>query len=357
MPPLPLHDLHADLCARFSDFNGSEYVESYGDVVGEFRLLQESSALIDLGFRSRLCVIGPDRVPFLHGQVTNDIRKLKPGEGCLAALVDHKGKILSDLSVHRLNEELLLDFEPGLTERVSDRLNQFIIAEDVEIVDVAPHYGLLSVQGPKSSSAVESLNLGAAPPSEPRQVVALNHDTFGEIYLVNRARTGQPGFELYVPTGSLKSAFEALLAAVNSAGGDVCGDAALEQARILAGIPRYGVDMDESNLVSETGIAEEAISYSKGCYIGQEVIARIRTYGRAKRRFCRLTIETSGSDLPANGDLLHAGERKAGWITSATCAMDGSGVVALGYVSADFWDSGTPLTLKTKTDDLRAVVA
>lgn len=357
MNQLPLRDLHSGLGATFSERRGAECVDSYGDIDGEFRLIKESAALIDLSHRSRLCVIGPDRAQFLHGQVTNDIKKLHPGDGCRAALVDHKGKIQSDLNIHRLSEELLLDFEPGLTERVTERLNQFIIAEDVEVIDVAPHYGLLSIQGPKSAEALASLFPGDRIPNTARSVISRKDDKLGELYLVNHPRAGQPGFDLYAPTNSMPAAFESLLVVTRSAGGDVCGFAALDRARILAGIPRYGADMDESNLVSETGIAEEAISYSKGCYIGQEVIARIRTYGRAKRRFCRLEIKSTDGNLPAKGDLLYSGDRKAGWITSVTTDGIGEGVVALGYVAADFWDSGTPLTLKGDAGDQSAVVA
>ena len=356
MTPLALHDLHAELGARFADADGSECVEAYANIEDELRLIHESAGLIDLGFRSRICVIGPDRIQFLHGQVTNDIKKLDAGQGCLAALVDHKGKIQSDLNVHRLAEELLLDFEPGLTERITERLNQFIIAEDVEVLDVAPHYGLLSVQGPASGAVLESLELGVSLPAKARQVASVSHEDFGEIYLANRARADRAGFDLYVPTDSLPAAFPTLVDACKSARGDVCGSAALEQARILAGIPRYGVDMDESNLVSETGIASEAISYSKGCYIGQEVIARIRTYGRAKRRFCRLRIDALDAELPAKGDLLYSGDRKAGWITSATRSAGDTGAIALGYVASGHWDSGTALTLKGDSGERNVAV-
>jgi len=357
MTPLTLRETHLKLGANLADFNDCEGVDHYGDPTAEFRHLREKAALLDLSHRSRLCVIGPDRVPFLHGQVTNDIKGLGPGDGCLAALVDHKGKIQSDLTIHRLQDELLLDFEPGFTQRVTERLNQFIIAEDVEVVDVAPLYGLLSVQGVQSVAVIEALKLDCPLPETPRSIASTPHTDFGEAYLARRDRAGTTGFDFYVPDGSLPAAFQALLAAVESHGGGLCGAAALEKARILAAIPRYAADMDETNLVSETGIASEAISYAKGCYIGQEVIARIRTYGRAKRRFCRLQCPASGGALPQKGDLLFVGERKAGWITSATETADQAAVVALGYVSADHWDTGSELTLKTGNEELAVTVA
>jgi folate-binding Fe-S cluster repair protein YgfZ len=120
----------------------------------EYNYLRAGAGLLDLSFRSRICVTRTDRVRFLHGQVTNDIRALKQGQGCYAALITAKGKMESDLIVYALEEELLLDFEPGLTAKVSERLEKYIIADDVQLIDVSPHYGLLSVQGPMSDAAL-----------------------------------------------------------------------------------------------------------------------------------------------------------------------------------------------------------
>ena len=116
--------------------------------------VHQSAGVLDLSCRSRICLTGADRVRFLHGQVTNDVKKLRVGEGCYAAITTNKGKMESDLNIFCLADELLLDFEPGLTEKISQRLEKFIVADDVQIADVAPHYGLLSVQGPKAEEVV-----------------------------------------------------------------------------------------------------------------------------------------------------------------------------------------------------------
>src|SRR6266545_2358291 len=146
---LPLHEFHADLGARFTTVNGAEAVADFGDALAEHAALRETAGVLDLNFRSRLCLTGADRVRFLHGQVTNDVKKLRVGEGCYAALVTAKGKMESDLNIFVLPDELLLDFEPGLTQAVSQRLEKYIVADDVQVVNVAPHYGLLSVQEPR----------------------------------------------------------------------------------------------------------------------------------------------------------------------------------------------------------------
>lgn len=337
------------------DADGIQRVLSYGDPEAEYRRLRESVGLLDLSFRSRICAIGPDRLDFIHGQVTNDVRKLSVGEGCLAALVDAKGRVQSDLNIYRLKDELLLDFEAGLTSRVTERLEKYIVAEDVELVDVAPHYGLLSVQGPASLEALSALNLTAEPPANDRQVAFESHAELGEIYVINRPRVGGYGFDLFVPTDNLATAFGKLHPACEKLNGAPCGWLALETARIEAGIPRYGVDMDDSSLVSETGIAQEAISYSKGCYIGQEVIARIRTYGRAKRHFGTLRLADDIETLPTKGDLLFNGDRKAGWITSSASSPHDGSNLALGYVERDSAEAGTKLELETASG--RSVVS
>src|SRR5258708_20574434 len=169
---------------------------NYGDWLAEYKALRESAGILDLSFRSRICLVGADRARFLHGQVTNDVKKLRIGEGCYAAITTAKGKMESDLNIFELADELLLDFEPGLTGKIAVRLEKFIVADDVQIVDAAPHYGLLSVQGPKAADVVVTLGLigrDALPRVQAdRQVnptiVKIADVTLGEIYLANHTR-------------------------------------------------------------------------------------------------------------------------------------------------------------------------
>src|SRR2546425_3705859 len=149
MTPLSLHQFHRGLDARFTEVHDMEVVDHYGEAMAEHSALRESAGVLDLSFRSRLCLTGADRQKFLNGQVTNNVKDLKVGEGCYAALVNAKGKMQSDLNIYVLEDEILLDFEPGYSAAVAQRLEKFIIAEDVQVVDVAPHYGLVSGPGAK----------------------------------------------------------------------------------------------------------------------------------------------------------------------------------------------------------------
>lgn len=347
MNRLNLHEFHQGLGGQFTTVNGAEAVAEYGDVLAEHAALSERAGVLDLGFRSRLCVTGADRARFLHGQVTNDVNRLRPGEGCYAALITAKGRMQSDLNLYCLPEEMLLDFEPGLTSAVAQRLEKYVIADDVQVADVASHYGLLSVQGPGAEAALEASELFSARPPKPFDFIKVEASAFGEIYLMNQPRLGTRGFDLFVPTAALAPVAGKLIAAAKAGGGRACGWQALEMARIEAGIPRFGPDMDETTIPLEAGLEGRAISFSKGCYIGQEVISRLQTYGQVARALRVLRLAESLENLPTKGDkLFHAG-KEAGCITSAVASPMHKANLALGYVRREVNRLGTELTLRT----------
>lgn len=368
MTALSLHELHSELGANFTAVNGAEVVADYGDISAEHAALCDTVGVLDLSCRSRLCLVGADRVKFLHGQVTNDVQRLRSGEGCYAALVNAKGRMHSDLNIYRLADELLLDFEPGYTAAVVQRLEQYIITEDVQLLDAAPHYGLLRVQGPRAAEAITQLALPWELPAKSLSFSAHQDPTLGQLYLMRRAgglqsppsparsapdgdcKSSARGFDLFIPTASLGAVFDKLIAAAKSLGGRACGWHALETARIEAGIPRFGQDMDETNLPPEAGIELRAISYSKGCYIGQEVIARIRTYGQVAKTLRALRLPADLAPLPAKGDTLFADGKEIGHLTSVIPGR------ALGYVRKEHNAPGTELTLRTGAGDCIATV-
>jgi len=323
-----------------------EVVNDYGDWRREHAALCETAGVLDLSFRSRLCLTGADRQKFLNGQVTNNVKDLKTGEGCYAALVNAKGRMQSDLNIYILEDEILLDFEPGFSAAVAQRLEKYVIADDVHVVDVAPHYGLLSVQGPKAEEVTRQFKLGVERSKGTMSFVLCKDSTLGEVYLMDLPRTGKTGFDLFVPNAALGAVADRLINGVKAVGGCACGWQALETARIEAGIPRFGADMDETNLAPEAGIEERAISYSKGCYIGQEVIARIRTYGQVAKSLRGLRLEDS-KILPQKGDKLYDGDKEIGYVTSAVDSPTLKSGIALAYVRREHNRTDTELELRT----------
>jgi|SRR5215831_6442108 len=372
MQPLALHKFHFSLGARFTELNRAELVNDYGDWPAEHASLRQSAGVLDLSFRSRICLTGADRVRFLHGQVTNDVKKLRAGEGCYAAITTNKGKMESDLNIFCLADELLLDFEPGLTGKISQRLEKFIVADDVQIVDVAQDYGLLSVQGPKAEEVIQLLGLFTEIPARPLDSSKISDGTLGEIYLMNHARLvgsagilpadsggksvagrrqdagapGAGGFELFIPNTSLGAVADKLIAAAKQIGGRAGGWQAFETARIEAGIPRFGADMGETNLPLECGIEGHAISYKKGCYIGQEVLNRIHSFGHVTKELRGLRLADDLKSLPQHGDKLFHDGKEIGYVTSVV-KSPGAGNIALGYVRHEANQIGTELVLKT----------
>jgi folate-binding protein YgfZ len=385
MNPLLLHEFHHGLRAQFSELNGAEVVADYGDWLAEHAALRETAGVIDLSFRSHICLTGADRVRFLHGQVTNDVKKLRVGEGCYAALTTAKGKMESDLNIFALADELLLDFEPGLTEKISARLEKFIVADDVQILNVEPHYGLLSVQGPKAAEVVNALNLFPEIPTQQFSSINISDATLGEIYLISHAplnlsrSSGHEsahsdsqesqsrltsaatdkiisGFDLFVPNNSLGAVADKLIAAAKQIGGRAVGWQAFETARIENGIPRFGADMDETNIPLECGIESRAIVYNKGCYIGQEVINRIHSVGHVTRELRALRLATDLESLPKKGDkLFHAG-KEVGYVTSAVKSPALNANIALGYVRREANQIGNELMLRTAAGESAAKI-
>jgi folate-binding protein YgfZ len=344
-----LHEFHHGLRAQFSELNSAEIVADYGDYLAEHSALRETVGVIDLSFRGRICLTGNDRIRFLHGQVTNDVKKLRVGEGCYSAITTAKGRMESDLNIFVLADELLLDFEPGLTEKISQRLEKFIVADDVQIVDAAPHYGLLSVQGLKAVEVIRALNLFPEIPTQQCGSIKISGATFGEIYLANNPRLGGSGFDLFVPNNSLSAVADKLIVAAKQIGGSACGWTAFETARIEAAIPRFGTDMDETNIPLECGIESRAIVYNKGCYIGQEVINRIHSVGHVNKELRGLRLADDLKTLPQKHDkLFHAG-KEVGYVTSAVKSLTLNANIALGYVRREANQIGNELMLLIAT--------
>jgi folate-binding protein YgfZ len=370
MNPLRLQEFHRGLGARFTEANGAQAVNDYGDWPAELAALRETAGVLDLGFRSRLCLAGADRARFLHGQVTNDVNRLRLGGGCYAAITNAKGKMEGDAKVFCLADEILLDLEPGLAGKISQRMEKYIVADDVQVVDAAPHYGLLSVQGPKAAEVVLGLGWFTALPALPLTSATHSDAELGEIVLANHARfeplgglprnagsppvSGPAGFDLFVPNESLPLVAERLLALVQARGGRACGWQAYETARIEMGIPRFGADMDESNIPLECGIEARAISYTKGCYIGQEVINRIHSVGHVNRELRGFRLADDLRPLPSRGAKLLQGDREVGHLTSAVHSPRLRANIALGYARRECNQIGAELTLAT-ADGLSSV--
>ena len=219
------------------------------------------------------------------------------------------------------------------------------MADDVQVVNVGELYGLLSVQGPAAEAAVRALGLFPELPTKPLSFTKLADASRGELYLMHQPRLGTQGFDIFVPSAALAEVALKAEAAVKSVGGRFGGWQALEMARIEAGVPRLGADMDESHLPPEAGLEARAMSYTKGCYIGQEVLNRLHTMGHVNRELRGLRLAADLRQLPAKGDKLFHGGKEVGYITSALASPALKANIALGYVRKEANAMGTELQL------------
>jgi len=322
MELLALHGLHERLGARFGAWNGREIVEDFGTPAAEYAACRSSAALFDLSYREILRVVGRDRVSFLQGMVTNDVESLAEGDQIYAALLTAKGSMICDARVLRREDDVILELEPGQASKAKAALERYIISEEVEVLDARGEFGILALAGPRA----EELSA----PLLDSTVQILGDDVLGP-----SAR------RLLIPTDRLATVAERLLKPLAKSGAQPAGMQVYEVVRVENRVPRYGIDMDEQTIPLEANL-QRAISYSKGCYLGQEVIARVTYRGHVNRLLCGLVID--GKLPPPRTALLRDG-KAVGFTTSAVRSFDKGAVLALGYVHRDSSDPGTPLQL------------
>ncbi|MBI3784934.1 MAG: aminomethyl transferase family protein [Deltaproteobacteria bacterium] len=308
--------------------------QRFGALSDEWAALRHRCGLYDAGFRALWRLSGSDRTTFLQGMVSNDVAKLGNGSGTYAALLTIQGRIVSDLRVFVVDEEVWLDVPASHGAAVRENLEKYIIADDVEFVDDDAWCPLVGIEGPQADRVMEDVggeSLRALPLFAHRPLTV---DGSGiRVAVVSQA--GERGYLMFGPPSAAPGLWERC----RSAGAEPVGMHALDVLRIEAGIPWMGRDMDESTLVSEAGL-EQAISFKKGCYLGQEVVERVAARGQVQRKL--VGLDCAGDTPPPAGAKLVQEEKEVGWISSAVHSP-ADGVIALGYVRRECWDVGTEL--------------
>jgi len=307
-----------------------------------YEAARQRAAFLDRSDRARLVVSGADRASYLQGLLTNDVMALKAGDGCYAAYLTPQGRMIADLYVYELGDVILLTLDRGVKETVLTKLDQFIFSEDVQLGDVTDTFAQIAIVGPAAPATVARL-LTDAPVetlSSLREHGNLRATWNVEPAIVTRITdAGEPGFDVFVD----RAKGEAFMAAVADAGAAALDEQTAEAIRIEAGVPRFQRDMDEETIPLEAGIEPRAISFTKGCYVGQEVIIRVlhRGHGRVARRLVGLVLDHP----PASGAPIRSGDREIGRITSSAWSPALSRPIALAYVHRDFVAPGTAVSV------------
>jgi folate-binding protein YgfZ len=339
-----LTESHQRNGAVFIEQEGWRLPDHFGDSGAEYQSVRSAAGLFDLSHRAMLQFTGPDRVSFLQGMLSNDVRVLKMFDGQQATILTQQGKVIADVRVLCAMNSIYLDFWEPLKEKITAHLNRYLVADEVEINDPNDEWKMLSLQGPRTSNMVGEVFANAELPTQPNQHAMVQFDN-APICVVRADHTGEGGFDLIIQNAQLQAAGQRL----KELGAAWIGARAQNILRIEAGLPLYGVDFSEDNLLLEVGL-ENSYSYTKGCYLGQEVVERIRSRGHVNRKLCGLLLD---GNTPADaGDAILAGDNEVGKITSSVASFALNRPIALGYIHKDFWSPETSLAVRHESSSM-----
>jgi folate-binding protein YgfZ len=335
--PTPLHALHERLGARLAEADGVLLPLDYGDPAGEHAAVRGGAGLLDRWGQGVIEATGRDRAAFLHGMVTNDVKGLRPGQGCQAAQLDAHGKVLALMVVHCLADRLLLEMDRTLVAPTLEALERLHFSERVELDDATGREAAIGVAGPAARKVLEAALARPLP-----DLAAWHHVVLEEggeaVRVVRDDASGEEGYDLWGAPAPVAALWERAAAA----GARPVGRRAWEGLRVEAGTLRYGVDVDAGTLLLEAPLAG-AYSLTKGCYVGQEVVARVTYRGHVNRRIVGLRF--AGAVAPPPGAPVWAEGREAGRVTSATVPPGGRGL-ALATLRREHAEPGTPVTVR-----------
>lgn len=339
----PIADYHQSQGAVLGDYHGAVVPARFSDHVAEHRAVRQAAGLFDFSFRALIEVRGKDRVRFLHAMVTNDVKSLDSGQGTYAALLDAQGHIQADFRLYAEQDRILLDTDADLRDKVINTLQRYVIIDQVELrpLDRFP----VAFQGPRARPLLEkTLHI---------ELPALNEfDHFNTNYagfpawVVRAGSTGEDGYEVWVKPSGLLAIWGAACGQAPTYDMLPCGTEALETLRIEAGIPRYGSELVEDTLLLEAELLN-AVSFTKGCYLGQEIVERSRSRGHVNWKMVGLIVHAPSPPKP--GEKLSAHGKEVGEVTSACVSPTLGKTIALAYVRREVAEPGTTLKLTAGT--------
>ncbi len=320
----------------------------------EYEALRTAAGLIDYSHQALIEVRGADRLSFLHQMLTNDLRAREPGTGCAAALLTPTAKVLALLLVLVDKDTVRLLTDVARAGTVADLLEQHHFSEDVAITNHERHFGVFAIQGPRTIEVLtQTLGTIVSLPVDGAHVRASWNGT--SLHLARWSLGGEVGVLGLVEAQRLPEVWDALHRQGLSHSLRRVGWEALNAARIEAGVPWWGVDLDDTILLPETGLEPLVASDTKGCYLGQEIVARMATYGSASKRLMALLVDDE--QVPAAGDRILREEQECGWVTSACRSPRLRRPLALGYVKRGAYDPGTSVVIAHGDRRVPAVVA
>jgi folate-binding protein YgfZ len=327
-----------------------EIPADYGDAAAEYAAVRQSVGLIDRSDWGAIEVTGRDRQSFLHAMLSNEVKALQAGQGCAAAMLDVHGKVQTFATVLALDDRVLVITPPGRAAALMETLDRFLFSEKAELRDATGELDFILAAGPESLAMVTRLS-GATIPTIPWHHVVAPLGGVDARAVRGDGETGEAEVWLISPTAHAEPPRSTLI----GAGAKLVGRTAYESLRIEAGTPGMGLDADDSVLLPEVPSFERRVSYTKGCYLGQEVVVRIRDRGHVNRHLRGLLLD--GADVPEAGADVWADGGAVGRVTSATLSPALGRAIALGFVRRQHAAAGTRVEVRSGDRTLVAVVS
>jgi glycine cleavage system T protein len=347
-----LYETHRKLGATFAEkHQGWNLATHFTDAISEHKAVRTDVGIADISYLGTLSLTGEDRTKFLHRLISNDVENLSDGEGNFATLLTNRGKIIADMNVYVLEEAIYISTAPECAENAFTELDKYLIADDVELSLETDKIGAIAVYGHNSTELVQSV-LNAEDLSNLPEF----HSQFclfdqQRIVCVRSNTVGECGYHLYISTDKLETLWERLMAErpnVVPIGWD-----ALESLRIEAGTPRYGTELTDAIIPLEAEL-EHAIDFEKGCYIGQEIVARMKYRGHPNRLLRGIEIDAE-NPMQQNSKLFN-GDKEVGWVTSSVYSPTLRKPIALGYVRMAFTEHGSQIQIETEEERVNGTV-
>jgi folate-binding protein YgfZ len=344
----PLATLHRGTGANLGVWFGCDLPDDWGDPREEQRFANESVALVDKNCRAYFSFTGPDRARYLNAILTNNIKELITGAGVISLLLNAQGRIQAEMETFASADELFCVSCRLVREKLAEVLEKYIIMDDVTLTDETEKYGTLAIEGPEAAAVVKELtgfDLGGLAELGWAEVNA-GPQSGGPsasipCRIVKRSHSGVAGAEFIISREQLEPMWNVLLAATRQHGGGPMGYRALSAQRLVQGTPWFGYDFSEKQIPHEAGLETSHISYTKGCYTGQEIVERVRSRGQVNRR--RVELIFSGDSVPENGENLTVDDKTAGFVTRAAQSWFPPGILGMGYLGKESRSPGTTL--------------
>ncbi len=344
--PTPLLEVHRAAGVNIGEWFGCALPSNFGDWRAEYRFAHESVALLDKNYRAYLSFAGPDRLRYLNAILTNNIKDLKIGEGVVSLFLNPQGRIQAEIETYAEAEKLFCVSFAMIREKLVPALDHYIIMDDVVLTDESARYGTLALEGPRSGEILKHLT---GIELESLTELGWTESKIGSIpcRITRRSPAGIPSAEFLCEQTHLPTLWNVLLEAAKSHGGGPAGYTALNALRLEAGIPWFGYDFGEKQIPHEAGLEKSHISYTKGCYTGQEIVERVRSRGQVNR--VRGLFKLSSSNFPAPETAIQFEGKEVGYVTRAADSPTFQSVIAMGYIRREQSAPGTEVQIGGKT--------